>query len=41
MLKGVKTEISEFRGFFVAENAEDAALVVEMVVVEMEVRVHS
>src|SRR5579864_6881389 len=41
MLKRVKTEIGELRSFFVAEDTEDTALVVEVVVVEMEWAVHS
>src|SRR5579864_1779217 len=40
MLKGVKTKIGELGGLFIAENAEDAALVVEVVVVELEWAVH-
>ena len=36
MLQRVESEIGEFRRFFAAENAEDAALVVKVIVVEME-----
>jgi hypothetical protein len=41
MLEGVETEISELGGFGVGEDADDAALVVEMVVAKMIVINHA
>src|SRR6185437_2075787 len=41
MLKGVKAKIGELGSLFVTENAEDAALDVKVVVVEMECAIHS
>src|SRR5487761_1585041 len=41
MLQRVEAKIGELRSLFVAENAEDAALVVKVIVVEMESVVHA
>src|SRR5690348_18270129 len=40
MLEGVEAEIGKFGGFFVAENGEDAAFIVEMIVAGLGVANH-
>ncbi len=41
MLQSVKAKIGELGGLFVTEDAEDAAVVVKVIVVEMECAIHS
>jgi hypothetical protein len=40
MLLSVKTEVGKFRGFGMRENAEDSAVIVEVIVVELKLPRH-